>query len=276
MPEHPSALPPEASQMYDAGIEAGRLSDGHNKLEQVRVQELMTRHLPASPAVVCDVGGGTGPHALWLAEHGYTVHLLDAMPLHIEQAMALDTQGKLASAVVGDARQLPYPDGSADAVLLFGPLYHLTEQEDRLHALIEARRVLRPGGVLLAMNVNRFASTFDGLFADGYADPDFMAMADQDLQDGQHRAPPGKPYFTTTFFHHPDELMTEIETSGFEVARLCGVEGIGWTMRDFDAAWEDPVRREWILRVARRLEAEPTLLGASAHVLAVARRPESR
>jgi ubiquinone/menaquinone biosynthesis C-methylase UbiE len=269
-------LPLEAAQMYDAGTEAARLSDGHNKLEQVRVQELMARHLPTAPAVVCDVGGGTSPHALWLAEQGYTVHLLDAMPLHIEQALALDAQGMLASAVVGDARQLPYPDGSADAILLFGPPYHLIEQQARLQTLIEARRVLRPGGVLLAMNVNRFASTFDGLFAGGYADPDFMAMADQDLQDGQHRAPPGKPYFTTTFFHHPDELRSEIEAAGFQIAQLLGVEGIGWTMGDFDAAWEDPVRREWILRVARRLEAEPTLLGASAHVMAVARRPDSR
>jgi ubiquinone/menaquinone biosynthesis C-methylase UbiE len=276
MPDHPSALPLEAAQMYNTGTEAARLSDGHNKLEQVRVQEPMARHLPAAPAVVCDVGGGTGPHALWLAEQGYTVHLLDAMPLHIEQALALDAQGMLASAVVGDARQLPYPDGSADAILLFGPLHHLTEQQARLQALIEAQRVLRPGGVLLAMNVNRFASTFDGLFAGGYADPDFMAMADQDLQDGQHRAPPGKPYFTTTFFHHPDELRSEIEAAGFQIAQLLGVEGIGWTMGDFDAAWEDPVRREWILRVARRLEAEPTLLGASAHVMAVARRPDSR
>lgn len=135
MSEHHSALPPEAAQMYAAGVEAGRLSEGHNRLEQVRVQELMTRHLPASPAVVCDIGGGTGPHALWLAEHGYTVHLLDAMPLHIEQALDLDSRKTLASAVVGDARQLPYADSSADAILLFGPLYHLTGRADRLQVL---------------------------------------------------------------------------------------------------------------------------------------------
>ena len=273
MPARSAALSTEAAQMYAAGTEAARLSEGSNRLEHVRVQELMTRFLPAPPAIVYDIGGGTGPHALWLAEHGYTVHLLDAMPLHIEQALELDSRKTLASAVVGDARHLPYPETSADAVLLFGPLYHLTEQSDRFESLREALRVLRPGRVLLAMNVNRFASTFDGLFAGGYADPEFMAMADRDLQDGQHRAPPGKPYFTTTFFHHPDELRAEIEAAGFEVAQLLGVEGIGWTMRDFDAAWEDPVRREWILRVARQLEAEPTLLGASAHVMAIARRP---
>lgn len=259
--------------MYAAGTEADRLIKGSNQLERVRVQELMARFLPAPPAVVCDIGGGTGPHAFWLAARGHTVHLLDAMLLHIEQALSREAVRPVASAVVGDARHLPYPNGHADAVLLFGPLYHLTEAADRAQALQEAGRVLRPGGVLLAMNVNRFASTFDGLFSDGYADPEFMAMADRDLEDGQHRAPPGKPYFTTTFFHHPEELRQEIQAAGFQVEALLGVEGIGWTLRDFDAVWADPVRREWILRVARRLETEPTLLGASAHVMAVAHRP---
>ena len=41
MPDRPAALPPEATQMYDAGIEAARLSDSHNELEQVRVHELL-------------------------------------------------------------------------------------------------------------------------------------------------------------------------------------------------------------------------------------------
>lgn len=94
-------------------------------------------------------------------------------------------------------------------------------------------------------------------------------MADQDLVDGQHRPPLGKPYFTTTFFHHPFELRDELLEAGFDVKALLGVEGPGWTMRDFDDVWADPERRGWLLQVAQRLEAEITLLGASAHVLAV-------
>lgn len=265
-----TALPLEAMEMYQAGREAARLTEGYSQLEYVRVQELMTRFLPPAPAVVYDVGGGTGPHAIWLAGQGYEVHLLDAMPLHIEQALAAPEADRLASAVVGDAQTLPYASASADAVLLFGPLYHLLTRPARLRALEEARRVLRPGGVVLAMSVNRFVSTFDGLFGGMYADPEFQAMADQDLQDGQHCPPPGKPYFTTTFFHHPWELKAEGEDAGFEVRAVLGVEGMGWTMVDFDQAWADPVRQAWILHVARTLEAEPTLLGASAHVMLVA------
>jgi ubiquinone/menaquinone biosynthesis C-methylase UbiE len=60
--------------------------------------------------------------------------------------------------------QLSEPAESQDALLLFGPLYHLTEPAQRRQALTEAWRVLRSGGRLLAMAVCRFAS-LDGLYA---------------------------------------------------------------------------------------------------------------
>ena len=179
---------------------------------------------------------------------------------------------KLESATVGDARALPYPDSSADAALLLGPLYHLTERLDRLKALEEAQRVLKPGGVLFAVSINRFASSMDGLFCGGYADPAFQAVADQDLRTGQHRNPEGKSYFTTAYFHHPLELRDEVLDAGFTLEALVGIEGPGWLLHDFDAYWNDPAKREWVLHLARALEAEPTLLGLSAHVMAVGRK----
>ena len=83
------------------------------------------------------------------------------------------------SATLGDARKLAFPDRSADAVLLLGPLYHLTERADRLAALREARRVLRPGGVVFAAAISRFASLLDGLARDLLDDPDFRPIRDR-------------------------------------------------------------------------------------------------
>jgi ubiquinone/menaquinone biosynthesis C-methylase UbiE len=266
----------EIKDYYASGYEEVRLGKGSGKLELERARELMVRFLPPCPAVVLDIGGGTGVHAFWLAAKGYDVRLLDLVPLHIElarKAAAAQPGTPLTELVVGDARSLPWPDAVADAALLFGPLYHLTEREDRLAALREARRVLRPGGVLLAAGISRFASALDGVRAGWLADPAFAAIAERDLADGQHRNPTGRfEYFIDTFFHHPEELRGEIAEAGLDVAGVFGIEGPGWLVHDFDAWWDDPARRERLLHLARRLEAEPALVGISAHLLASARK----
>src|SRR5665647_549568 len=107
----------------------------HGRLEFLRTQELLRRHLPKPPARVLDVGGATGVHASWLAEAGYAVHVVDLVPEHVQQAAAL---GDGVTAAVGDARALDEPDAAADVVLLLGPLYHLIDGDDRLTALREA------------------------------------------------------------------------------------------------------------------------------------------
>jgi len=119
--------PDEVLGYYALGGERDRLDESYFPLERERTRELVLRHLAPPPGVVLDVGGGAGAHALWLAERGYEVHLVDPVPLHVEQAEeASRATGRLASARVGDARRLDFADGSADAALLLGPLYHLT------------------------------------------------------------------------------------------------------------------------------------------------------
>jgi ubiquinone/menaquinone biosynthesis C-methylase UbiE len=122
--------------------------------------ELLERLLPRLPARVLDVGGGPGTYAAPLARRGYRVHLVDPVRLHVDQARQAAGSDPAAGFTValGDTRQLSEPDESQDAVMLFGPLYHLTEAAHRAQALSQPRRVLRPGGRLLAMAVCRFAS----------------------------------------------------------------------------------------------------------------------
>src|SRR5262245_63908070 len=154
----PSPRPEAIAAHYASGYEADRLHRGAGRLDRERSRELLERFLPPAPAAVLDVGGGPGGHACWLAARGYQVHLIDITPLHIElarQASARQPEAPLASAEVGDARSLTWADGAADSVVLFGPLYHLTDRMDRLLALREAHRVLRPGGVLLAAAMSR-------------------------------------------------------------------------------------------------------------------------
>jgi ubiquinone/menaquinone biosynthesis C-methylase UbiE len=267
---------PDILDHYNLGFEQDRLGQDQGEFERLRMQELMTRHLPPAPAVVLDVGGGTGVHALWLAAEGYEVHLIDPVPLHVEQATraskALDER-RLASVTLGDARQLEWPDASADTVLLLGPLYHLIERADRLRAFSEARRILRPGGIAFAVGITRFASLFNGLMHGLLDDREFASVIERDLREGQHRNPSKKPaYFTTAFFHHPDELRAETQEAGFEIIDLVSVQGpVAWMVPDFSAKWEDPAWRERLLAAARAVEHEPTLLGLGPHLMVIAR-----
>ena len=252
---------------YARGLERGRLEAGSGALEFARTTMLLERVLPAAPASIADIGGGPGRYATWLATRGYKVQLVDPVPLHIEQARAAGI-----TAQAGDARSLDFPDATFDAVLVLGPLYHLPERADRITALSEARRVCRPGGVVAAAAISRFASTLDGLRGGYLADPAFAAVAASDLRDGRHQNPTGDPaYFTTAYFHRPGELRAECEDAGLRHECTVGVEGPAWLLSDLDAWLQDPARRETLLTALGQLEEEPSLLGASAHLLAIAR-----
>lgn len=268
-------LSDEALNHYESGQEAQRLSRGTGHLEFARTKELISRYLPPPPAVIFDVGGGSGVYAFWLAQQGYEVHLIDAVPLHIEQAwIASKSQSaQLASITVGDARQLNQASKSADAVLLLGPLYHLIERSERITALREAHRVLKSKGLIFAVGISRFASTLDGLFSGYLDDPDFVEIVQQDLIDGQHSNPKNHPaYFTTAFLHHPKELKAEVEDVGFEIEKILPIEGAGWLLQNFAEHWNNPRRRERLLESIRWVENEPSILGVSAHILAVAKK----
>ncbi|HZQ94224.1 MAG TPA: methyltransferase domain-containing protein [Candidatus Sulfotelmatobacter sp.] len=261
---------------YNHADEASRLASGWFQLEQERTRELILRHLPPVPARIMDVGGGAGVYACWLASRGYEVHLLDAVARHVEQAQAassLQPNHPLASAEVGDARRLPHGDNSADGVLLLGPLYHLAEKEDRLACLREARRVLKPGGLLWGAGISRFASLFDSLSNGFFRDPAFRPIVERDLEDGQHRNPTANPmYFTDAYLHRPGELSREFLAAGFQVVELVAIEGPGWLARDFESLWNEPVQRERLLAMVRKVEREPSILGATSHFMAIGRK----
>jgi SAM-dependent methyltransferase len=255
-------------------VEADRLTRGAGRLELVRTQEILRRYLPPPPLNILDVGGGPGVHAHWLADDGHTVHVVDPMPRHVDAVRRLGRLGARVTAEIGDARRLAAADDSFDAVLLLGPLYHLTDRSERRRALEEARRVVRPGGFVFAAGISRFASLLDGLSREFLFDGRFRAIVEQDLRDGQHRNPDRVPHwFTTAYFHGPSELADEAAAAGMTAIAVVGVEGIaGWFPDIFDR-WDDPASREAILFAARVVESEPSLMGASAHLLMVAHKP---
>jgi SAM-dependent methyltransferase len=263
------------ADFYDRTPEEDRLGQGPFQLEEARTRELIERFAPPPPGVVMDVGGAAGAYALWLAQKGYSVHLVDVAPRLVAEAARRSAAAErpLASCRIGDARNLETPAATAEMVLLLGPLYHLVDAQDRARALQQAARVLKPGGWLFAAAISRWASALDGLARDLLQDPRFAQIVEQDLRDGQHRNPTDRlDYFTTAYFHRPEELANEVRAAGLSLNGVYGVEGPGWILPDVPDRMADAQRRAALLRVARVLEREPSVAGISAHLLAVAYR----
>ena len=134
-------------------------------------------------------------------------------------------------------------------------------------------RVVVPGGTVLAMAISRFASLFDGLAQSYLFEPAFRAMVVQDLATGVHENPTGDPrWFTSAYFHRPDELAAEATEVGLDVRETVGVEGLA----HLDPVAARSARRRpprGPARTARLVEAEPSVPGVSPHVITVATPP---
>ncbi|WP_405811210.1 class I SAM-dependent methyltransferase [Streptomyces sp. NBC_01520] len=254
------------SQVVDEDTRLRTSADG--RLELIRTQEILRRFLPPAPAHVLDVGGGSGVHAQWLVEDGYRVNLIDPITRHVEQA------AKICTAEVGDARHLEAADATYDAVQMLGPLYHLPAPEDRHSALSEARRVVKPGGIVAAAAINRYASLFEHVAYAHLHTERMQASISTILRTAVHD---GKRGFTLAYFHRAEDLVMEMRAAGLTDVEVFGIEGPAWSL--LKAVEQQPGSGPTddlfasALTAARLAEPYPELLAASSHLLAVGRAP---
>lgn len=246
---------------YAVKDESTRLRSREGRVEFLRTQELLRRALEAN-ARILDVGGADGTHAEWLLQDGHEVAIVDIVPAHVERARA---RGFMA--IEGDARDLPYDDGTFDVVLLLGPLYHLLDPADRVKALCEAHRLLRPNGLIAAAAVTRIAVALDYLRKGRLHAPDAQTMATRIMTNGHDDTGFGAGIF---YFHTVEELREELVTAHFVEVSIRGIEGPAWPLIDPACPPEDPSIAQ-VAAIAEMADGDDSLTGASAHLLALAR-----
>lgn len=255
---------------YRRELERERLATGVGRVEFARTVDIIRRTLPDPPAEVADVGGGPGRYTDWLVEVGFGVHHRDIVAGHVEEVRARHDDA--VDAAVGDARAVDLGDASVDVVLLLGPLYHLPDPGDRARALAETARIVRPGGVVHAAAITRWASRLDGMLIGRVHEryPAFVAAVDAVERTGVI-APIHDGAFTG-FAHTPDQLRSEIAAAGLRLESLVSIEGVSFALGDLDERMDDDAERGLLLDALRAVESVPELLGVGPHLLATARR----
>ena len=261
-------------RFYANASEDKRLTFGLGPLEFERNKELISRYLPANNSIVIDVGGGPGVYAEWLAEMGHNVHLIDPVNKHILQAQKRSAKLKKPfKALFGEARKLDFNGNFADVIILHGPLYHLQQRDERIKALKEAYRVLKPNGVILGFAINHTISTITGLLNGMIHDPEFMGMCQSELKTGLHNPPGNWPgILPEAFFHTPQELLDEVAGAGFNELKLLAVEGMIWLDSKYFESRSNPEKKGAMMGLLRATEDDPKLFPFSPHLMVSARK----
>jgi ubiquinone/menaquinone biosynthesis C-methylase UbiE len=259
---------PDIEDFYSNTSEEGRLQLGLGPLEFERNKELISRYLPKKGTVI-DVGGGPGVYSEWLAGLGHEVILIDPVEKHIRQANKRSGKAKKSfKSLLGEAQKLDLSDSSANMVILHGPLYHLQSKTDRIQAIAEAKRVLKPGGTVLGFAINHSASTIAALLNGFIHAAGVFDMCMEELKSGIHTPPKNMPgVLPSAYFHRPDELKAEFEEAGLTYMDTYAVEGVIWMDKNYFETRSDPAKKERIMALMKMTENDPALLSLSPHMM---------
>jgi len=264
------------AELYDAAPEREWRRLDERRIEFGVTRRALAEFLPPAPAEVIDIGSGPGRYAIPLASEGYSISLVDLSSacLTLAEVEAKRAGVSFSRIQTGSATSLTsFPDASFDAALLLGPLYHLKEESDRTAAVLEALRVLRPGGVLVSAFLSRYsvvryaAKTRPEQYTD---DPDLIesilahGVGESDRADAS--------FLKSCYFSDPVGVAPFMESCGVGTIQVLGCEGVVAEVEERLNDLHDDALRQWI-DLNYRLAKAPELVAASAHVLHVGQRP---
>lgn len=245
------------------------------RLELEGTTTSLDRYLPESGRIL-DAGGGAGRYAIWLGERGYDVTLVDLSKRQCELAREKvaehDPDGQVRIRR-GDLRALPVRTDAFDAVVCTGgPLSHVVDDDERATALDELRRVGRPGAPVFVSVMGRLAVLQNLVRGPEYHDGlvEIARTGSYTREFAMERT--DDPGFTECHFFRAAEFEAALESAGFEVEKLVGLEGIaanvGERLNDAEVAEGD---EEAVREAVRELRTDPAVVDWSNHLLAVAR-----
>lgn len=261
----------KVEEHYDQAAEREWQRLLNHRTEFAVTMKALRKYLPTPPAKIADIGGGPGRYAISLSKEGYNVTLLDLSKgsLDLAKRKAKEAKVEIGAFIHQNATDLVgIEDAVFDSALLLGPLYHLQEKEEREVAILEARRVVKSGGLLFAAFITRFAPFRQAASEEPEWVIENYKYAFELLETGKHVKAKA---FPSAYFAHPDEIDRLMDECNMQKVALMGCEGVVAGHEGLVNEFEGEDWEKWV-ELNYQLGQEPSLFGASDHILYVGKK----
>lgn len=243
---------------YNKFNEDKRLKTKHARVEYQTALYYIHKYLNNRDSTIIDVGAGTGAYSLELFDEGYDVTAVELVKHNFRRMQLKNPKLK---AYQGNALDLSkFHDNSYDMALLFGPMYHLMDRKEQLKALLEAKRVVKPNGlIMISYCMNEYAIITHG-FKDGFIKE---SLSHKECDNNYHVLSKDNDLYHYMRLEDIDELK---EKAGLERINIIAQDGAAeYLKREINSMDEETFSyfMDYHLHTCERKE----LLGASRHVL---------
>ena len=235
-----------------------------NKSRAARVEFLTTvRYIEKymTPGTkILDVGAGAGEYSLYFARKGHQVSALELADANIAAFQARMTEDDPIDLVQGNALDLSrYDSDSFEVVLLFGPLYHLHEEADKLRCIEEAKRVCKPDGKI-----------FFAFISNDMVILTMQQCQDDYLMNGDYNKETFRLDDFPFVFHTPDRCRELLGKAGIQICHEIASDGASELLQDLVNGLDEASYQQY-LRYHFYICEKPEFLGMSNHLLFVGR-----
>ena len=250
--------------LYASGREDSRMAGRAGRVEFLTTMRTLQDYVKPGMKIL-DLGAGTGVYTLPLADQGCAVDAVELAEKNVELLREKVKPGQEVRVFCGSAADLSgFPSDFYDVTLVFGPLYHLHEPEDRKQCLQEALRVCKKDGILLLAYIsNDMVPLTECLYRD-FFDPDADHTYNHETFQLENF-----PFVFLTL----DAMRRELEENGVDILREIAADGVSELLAGTINAMSEASYQEYLKYHFYCCE-KPEMLGRSSHLLFVGRRKQ--
>ena len=253
------------TQYYNKFNEDKRLLSRHGQVEFAVTMKYINKVIGKRKGLdIIDIGAGTGRYSAALAEMGHNVTAVELVQKNLSQ---IKEKHQNIKAIKGNALNLKFQDNSFDIALLFGPIYHLFSFEDKLKAISEGKRVVRPGGYVLVMYLTNEYAVITYAFKEG--------NLEKCINEGKlNRKFEVKNKEEDLYSYvRIDDINKLKQASGLKRFKIIGVDGATDYIRPTINKLSEQDFQTFI-KYQETICERKELLGASSHIMDILKRPE--